>query len=423
MRILWLTPTPCGSLRRNNGVVTSGSWLISLEDEVKKTKNIDLFVSYISWINENPFEYDGVHYYPVCRNVPANGVKRVLSRMLPYERLDKQIIPQLINVVKVVEPDLIHIHGTEESFGLIAQYVKDIPIVFSIQGLIAPYKEKYFSGMSYHDVRKYEPMYEKLRQLSVINDYKSFCYRAERENNYLSHAKYIFGRTFWDRNCTLALNPNRKYFVVNEMLRKEFYYKRWSKSLFGPKLKLVSTISGGIYKGYENVLKTCQLLSKYAGIKYEWHIAGYDARNKWIGIAEKATKLKSLDYPIVFHGRIDANKLSDLLVDSDIYVHVSHIENSPNSVCEAMILGIPIISSYAGGTSSLLQNDKEGILVQDGDPYVLAGTIIDLFRDFDRAIKLGDAARERAIDRHNKQNIVDELLNGYQAILTDFKKM
>lgn len=419
MNILWLTLSPCGSIRRNNEVRVIQGWMISLEDEIKKCPNINLSVAYISKTKEEPFKYDGVTYYPIWKNIPRSKIRRVLYRFTSYEKQDSIILPKLLKVVDIVKPDLIHIHGTEECYGLIQDVIKDIPIVFSIQGLIAPYKEKYFSGMSFHDVKKYEKIMEKLRLVSVKNDYKSFCYRAIRENHYLANSKYILGRTFWDRDCTLALNPKRKYFVVNEILRDCFYHKRWNKSYFGDTIKLVSTISGGVYKGFETVLKTVDLLSKYSNLKFEWHIAGYTEQTKWVKVAEKITNLNSSDYPIKFHGRIDAEELSNLLISSDIYIHVSHIENSPNSVCEAMLLGMPIIASFAGGTASLLENGKEGLLYQDGDPYVLAGSVLKVVHNFEYAKQMGIRACNHATKRHDKLKILKELLFAYKEIISD----
>ena len=418
MNILWFTLSPCGSIRRNNEVRVIQGWMISLEDEIKKCPDINLSVAYISKTKEKPFKYDGVTYYPIWKNIPKNKIKRVLFRFKSCEKQDAIILPELLNIVDIVKPDLIHIHGTEECFGLIQDTVKNIPIVFSIQGLIAPYKEKYFSGISFHDVKRHEKIMEKLRLVSVKNDYKSFCYRAIREKYYLANSKYIIGRTFWDRNCTLALNSKRKYFVVNEILRDCFYHKKWNKSSFNDTIKLVSTISGGVYKGFETVLKTADLLSKYSNLKFEWHIAGYTKRTKWVKIAEKSTDLKSSCYPIKFHGRIDAEELSNLLVSSDIYIHVSHIENSPNSVCEAMLLGMPIIASFAGGTASLLENGKEGLLYQDGDPYVLAGSVLEVIENFDKAKLMGNTASEHAAKRHNKSQIVNELIYTYKEIIS-----
>ena len=143
------------------------------------------------------------------------------------------------------------------------------------------------------------------------------------------------------------------------------------------------------------------------------------SNSKWVRICEIMTGLTSKDNNIVFHGRIDAETLSELLCKSDIYVHVSHIENSPNSVCEAMMVGMPVIASYAGGTASLLEHEKEGILCQDGDPYVLAGAIIDFKQHPDKALQYASAARKRAMSRHDKESIVKELLDGYAKILED----
>lgn len=420
MKVLWFSLSPCGSMRRFNTVKIIQGWMLSLEDIVKNVTGIDLSVCYICQKKEEYFEYENVSYYPVFRDVPSNGIKRVFSRFKSLKKDDNQMLPQLIDVVKTVQPDLIHIHGTEECFGLIQDVIKDIPIVFSIQGMIAPYKEKYFAGMSLADVKKYESFYDKVRGVSVINEYKSFCYRAEREKNYLRQARYIFGRTFWDRDCTLALNPQRKYYTVNEILRSEFYEKQWKGFLSKNKIQIVSTISGGIYKGMETVLKTAEILQRYGKIDFEWHIAGYDRSTKWLKMAEKITNLQYGQCHIVLHGRIGAAELANLLSKSDMYVHVSHIENSPNSVCEAMILGMPIIASYAGGTVDMLQHGEEGILYQDGDPYVLAGAIVSYMQGPMTAVRYGEAARKRALLRHDKVLIVKELVNNYTLIISDF---
>ena len=50
------------------------------------------------------------------------------------------------------------------------------------------------------------------------------------------------------------------------------------------------------------------------------------------------------------------------MLKSDIFVSASHIENSPNNVAEAMILGMPCIATFAGGTSSYIEDNKNGIL-------------------------------------------------------------
>ena len=164
------------------------------------------------------------------------------------------------------------------------------------------------------------------------------------------------------------------------------------------------------------------MLKRYSGIGFEWSIAGYDGQDKWVKIAEKLTNIKSKEVNVVLKGLLDAPELSELLVDSDLYLQVSHIENSPNSVCEAMLVGMPVIASFSGGTASLLDNGLEGILVQDGDPYVLAGAVVELSKRFDLAKKYGENARRRALARHNRERISSCLADVYNKILEDYKK-
>lgn len=423
MKILWYANTPCGSIRRSKSNLFRGGWLISLEDEVKKSSEIELHVAFFSETENESFEFDGVTYHPMFFPKIKNPVARILNRRKTISYIDDKMLPLMLKVVDEVKPDLIHIHGTEERFGLIQDYVKNIPIVFSIQGLLAPYSEKFYSGFPNKDVYRFESLKDKLKFVSYRNDFKYFVDRGKRECGYLKKAKYIFGRTAWDEYITGLMSYQRKYYVVDEIMRSPFYNKQWRKESFSKApFKIVSTISGGIYKGYETVLRSAALLKQYSGIDFEWIVAGYDNESKWVKIAEQYTKIKTDDVNVKLLGRIDAEELSCLLADSDIYVHVSHIENSPNSVCEAMLIGMPIIASFAGGTASLLTTKKEGILVQDGDPYVYTGAISYLYHHFDIAKSYGENARCRAQERHNPERIGKQLLDAYANMSKDFEE-
>lgn len=424
MKVLWLTNSPCSSINRNGGKTIQGGWLISLESEVLKNNQIDLNVAYLSSIDEASFDYNGTHYYPISL---SSGKKKsklntILSSRLSDNDKERIALPQVKKIITEVKPDIIHIHGTEELWGHILDFIMDIPIVFSIQGLIAPYKEKYFSGISKKNAFSYDSFRAKLLHEDVNSGWKSFCYRAIREIGYLSKAKYIFGRTFWDNKCTLALNPARKYYEVNEIMRPVFYQTDWSKlHNRGSKIHIVSTISGGIYKGLDTVAKTVQILSNYSRLDYEWHIIGYKENSKWEKLVEKETGIKISHFPVSFHGRLPEEGVVNVLSSSDIYVHVSHIENSPNSVCEAMMIGMPVIATFAGGTGSILRNGVDGLLFQDGDPYVLAGMIIELIQKPELAKMYGETARTSALERHNPEKVYQELIHGYSSILEDYQ--
>jgi glycosyltransferase involved in cell wall biosynthesis len=99
-----------------------------------------------------------------------------------------------------------------------------------------------------------------------------------------------------------------------------------------------------------------------------------------------------------------------------MYVMASHIENSSNSLCEAMILGMPCIATYAGGTASLLKDNEDGILIQDGDPWSLSGAILELYNNPQKAVDYGKNARNKALIRHDKERIATDLLAIYRTI-------
>lgn len=83
-------------------------------------------------------------------------------------------------------------------------------------------------------------------------------------------------------------------------------------------------------------------------------------------------------------GNVQADRLVDLLCSSTMLVHTAYIENSPNAICEAQYLGVPVISTMVGGIASLVRNGKDGKLVAANDPWQLANAIIELVNDPER---------------------------------------
>jgi glycosyltransferase involved in cell wall biosynthesis len=87
-----------------------------------------------------------------------------------------------------------------------------------------------------------------------------------------------------------------------------------------------------------------------------------------------------------------------------------------------MIMGMPVVATYAGGTPSILENGKEGLLVQDGDPYSLTGAITDLIMDKDLTLLISRNAYKRAVLRHDKQLVRERMSFIYQKIFEDSKQ-
>lgn len=124
---------------------------------------------------------------------------------------------------------------------------------------------------------------------------------------------------------------------------------------------------------------------------------------------------------VEFVGMLDEGKMVEEYLKANIFVCPSAIENSPNSVGEAMLLGVPVIASNVGGTNCLLEHNKEGFLYQADADYMLAFYIKKLFASKDLALAFSKAARTHASKTHNREQNYKTLLEIYDEIENDGK--
>ena len=142
LKILWITNTPCGAAKKEYGKGNiGGGWLTSLEHELKQNNDIELHIAYLSSKYPNDsFVLEQVTYHPMYLSTsPKDKLYRVIGRQNKIlSQKDSIILKQIETIINIVNPDVIHIHGSENCFGLI-QEKTNIPVVISIQGLINPY--------------------------------------------------------------------------------------------------------------------------------------------------------------------------------------------------------------------------------------------------------------------------------------------
>lgn len=413
MKVLWFSLSAGLSDAYLNNNYEGIGWIKSLEKNIQN--KVDLSIAFYHDKSIAPFKLGPTTYYPIKRY--KNGKLTKAKRRL-FNTIETDYDTQLfLQVVKEAKPDIIHIHGTESPFGLVQKYT-DIPTVVSIQGTITVYRYKFFSKISWFDVLKYSHFSSFALSRSFIHVYKQFSKIAAREQEIYGLSKNFIGRTGWDRRVTKVLAPAANYYHNDEILRAGFYNNEWSYKPSG-KLQLFTTIWGNIYKGLETLLDCARLLDT-VNIDYEWRVAGINLTDEVVVIASKGGR-HPVSKNVIFLGMVNEMTLISGLLQCHLYIATSHIENSPNSLCEALILGVPSIATNAGGTSSLMDDNKEGVLIQDGDPYAMAGAIMELKENYSKAVAFGVKARERALLRHCQETITKDLLEIYRVILEEKK--
>ena len=82
---------------------------------------------------------------------------------------------------------------------------------------------------------------------------------------------------------------------------------------------------------------------------------------------KKLIRENQLEEKINMLGRIDAEEMKKQYLSCQVFVCPSVLENSPNSVGEAMLLGVPCVAANVGGIHNILTDGGDGFLYPPGD--------------------------------------------------------
>jgi glycosyltransferase involved in cell wall biosynthesis len=240
--------------------------------------------------------------------------------------------------------------------------------------------------------------------------------QTKREREIFRKCKYFMGRTKWDKNLAHQLSPNAKYYHCDEILRDKFYLAEWVIH-DNPKKIFYSTIGNNNYKGIETLVESGLILKNKNHFDFEFRVGGISENDELYRIVKNKYGV-AIDNFLKPMGNMSADNVVEAMLSADLFVHPSHIDNSPNSVCEAMLVGTPVVSTDVGGIPSLIENEIDGLLVPSGNANLMTEAILRILKDKVLSVKLSKNARKRAIERHNKEKIVTQLMSIYQEIIT-----
>lgn len=412
MKILWFEISIPSKYQSDNRVLLG--WQDALEEIVSGHDEIDLYVAFeTNDKSATPKFKNNVHYVPIVTSY--SWLQRKKAGFNPYETV-RHILPQALQIIKDIKPDLIHVFGCEWPYGLVAKYT-DIPVVIHIQGAIIPYTNALYPPKYNNFTLFFHSGINIKIWWKLLREYYYNKSRKLMESEIWRIVDNYMGRTLWDKSLCQTIHPKARYFHVEEAIRPIFLKQDYQwHGINREKLSLIST-GISFWKGADVMLKTAHVL-KSMGVDFEWKIAG--AMDKYnLRVIEEKEQMKFRENNIEILGFTQADELLNLLCNSSLYIHTAYIENSPNSICEAQLIGIPVIATYVGGIPSLVSNNEDGILVPANDPWQMANEIVTLFADKSRMEIFSKKARTKALQRHNPNNIFQQLLHCYNSIIVD----
>jgi glycosyltransferase involved in cell wall biosynthesis len=292
---------------------------------------------------------------------------------------------RLVREIRSINPDLVHAFGTEGPYTL-AALDSGLRHLIHIQGIIG-------------ECMKAEPSIR-------------FRLAEPLERRAIRRGRWFSCRTEFDAGYVRSHNPHAEISHIDEAVSRAFFEVNWvvrdsNDLLFVGALKE--------RKGIEDVLTAIHLLKRKSRpthlrvvgcgtVKYRISLMN---RCGQLGISDSVEFLghKSSDEIAAFHGR------------SQAFVLPSHVENSPNSVAEAMVSGVPVVASRVGGIPSMVRHLETGMLVEPRNPRALADAIDVLLDSPARREELSRNAKAVARTRHDAASIALATVDAYLRII------
>ena len=413
MKILWLCNImlPKISKMLSLPTVNTGGWLTGLSNDLLAADNIELCVCFPQNIKSEMFfgSVDGLKYYAFAQN--GNN-----------EASFKKIISDF-------KPDLIHIFGTEykHSFDMVNVLneldLKDKAVI-NIQGLVSVIAKHYCANLPGNIVHSYN-LRGLIKRSNIYKDSKTFAKKGEYEKKAISSVNHIIGRTDWDKACTLRINPNINYHFCGETLRDEFYKHKWDINSCKRHSIFISQCNYPV-KGFHLVLGAMKEIVKYFP---DAHIYTTGKNPLKLNLKEKikqttysqyiASLIKkyNLENHVTFLGNLNEQQMCEAYLNANVFVSASSIENSPNSLGEAMLLGVPCVCSDVGGVKNMLTHNTDGFVYPFDEEYMLAYYVMQIFKNDDLAKTFSENASNHANITHNKKNNLNTLIDIYNKII------
>lgn len=415
MRLMWLCNLIPGAIRQTvEGVGGSGLWMDHVLSGLRRDPSLELTILCRGDQAAKGSVDERLHYLVFQEPVP--------------HRYETGLEALFQDALRSARPDVVHIWGTEygHTLAMLKVCQKEGLLdhtAVSIQGLCGIYARHYAEGVPYK-IQCGHSFRDLVRRDNILEQQHKYVLRGELEAQALGLARHVLGRTHWDKACMELLAPQAEYHLCRETLREPFYEGAWRYAacqkhrIFAPSLEVP-------LKGFHYLLEAfCQVLKQYPDATLAVPGASFLTQEPREALHQQTyhayladfARANHLEDKLLFLGRLSPEEMKAGFLSCNVFVLPSTIENSPNSLGEAMLLGVPCVASDVGGVTSMLEHEKEGLVYQSSAPYVLAHNIARMFALEEEAAKFGAAAAKRARRTHDPKENMDTLLSIYRTL-------
>ncbi len=215
----------------------------------------------------------------------------------------------------------------------------------------------------------------------------------------------------------LGCDPNKIIVQYSPIYCDRFKYRKRIISS-GEKIRLISVCRLNEQKGIQNVIKSLvSVLKKHPNIEYI--VVGEGGYRETL---EKLIKKYNFNDKIKLLGWRSQEEIAKILDTAHIFILPSVTVSSgiqeaiPNAIKEAMLMGLPVISTFHGGIAELIKNGKNGFLVPEYDVLRLANKINYVIEHPEVWPVIGKNGRDRVLALFEMNKLGKRLNDIFQAL-------
>ena len=249
----------------------------------------------------------------------------------------------------------------------------------------------------------------------------------------------VFDRIFLNRYCHDNVIALTKSQMAGDFLREKGFQKIYpvgvgidtdnfalcekgikNKSLLPDKTKYRLLYIGKIEERRNSLWLIELLQAVISEENAELVVIGTGEKNYLERFMEKARPYIELGN-LIYLPQVSQKELTLIYPNCDLFVFPSRYEIFGMVLLEAMYFGLPVISSLNGGSSILIQNEINGIIMSDFNISRWANKIKEFIHKSAYGEQIGDQARKTINKKFLWTELSDKFLGAYQHAIDEFE--